>query len=137
MKSGSLISIGKLYDDDCVVIFTKYDVHIIRRNEILIRVKQTDNGLWDIPLSNNQPTLVSNRPETVAEEQVANGIIQVDTRKIELADYCAAKLFNPAKSILLQAICNNSLTSWPVLTTRLISKHLSKRLAAVQGHMDQ
>ena len=37
LKSGSLISIGKLCDDDCIAIFTKYDVQIIRFNEILIR----------------------------------------------------------------------------------------------------
>ena len=137
LKSGSLISIGQLCDDDCIAIFTKYDVQIIRRNEILIRGKQTDNGLWKIPLSKNQHTLVSNPPETAAQKQVANGIIKVDTTKSELADYYAATLFNPAKSTFLRAISNNSLTSWPTLTTRLISKHLSKRIAAVQGHMDQ
>ena len=29
LKSGSLISIGKLCDDDCIAIFTKYDVQVI------------------------------------------------------------------------------------------------------------
>ena len=86
MKSGSLISIGQLCDDDCIAIFTKYDIQIIQRNEILIRGKRTDNGLWNILLSNNQPTLVSNPAETAAEKQVANGIIKVDTTKSELAD---------------------------------------------------
>ena len=80
---------------------------------------------------------MSNPPETAAEQQVANGIIKVDTTKSELADYYAATLFNPAKSTLLRAIRNNSLTLWPDLTTRLFSKHLSKRLTAVQGHTDQ
>ena len=136
LKSGSLISIGQLCDDNCISIFTKHDVQIIRCNEIIIRGNRTDNGLWNIPLSNNQSTLVSNPPETVAEQQVANVIIKVDTTKSELADYYAATLFNPAKSTLIRAIRNKSLTLWPALTTRLISKHLSKRLAAVQGHMD-
>ena len=81
-KSDSLISIRKLCDEDCMAIFAKYDVQIIRHNERLIRVKLTDNGLWKIPLSNNQPTLVSNPPETAAQKQVANGIIKVDTTKI-------------------------------------------------------
>ena len=87
LKSGSLISIGQLCDDDCIKIFTKYDVHIIRHNEILIRGKRTDNELWKIPLSNNQPTIVSNTPVTAAQKQVANGIIKVDTKKSELVDY--------------------------------------------------
>ena len=136
LKRGSLISIGQLCDDDCIAIFTKYDVKIIRLNEILIRGKQTDNGLWKIPLSNNQPTLVSIHPEAAAEKQVENWIIKWDTTKSELADYYAATLLNLVKSTLLRAICNNYLTSWPALTTRLISTHLSKRLTAVQGHMD-
>ena len=80
---------------------------------------------------------MSNPPETTAQKQVANGIIKVDHTKSELADYYAATLFNSAKSTLLRAISNNSLTLWPALTTRLISKHLSKRLTAVQGHMEQ
>ena len=75
LKSGSLISIGQLCNDDCITILTKYDVQIIRHNEILIRGKQTDNGLWKIPLSKNKHTLVSNPPETAAQKQVANGII--------------------------------------------------------------
>ena len=80
---------------------------------------------------------MSNPTDTAAQKQVANGIIKVDTTKSELADYYAATLFNPTKSTLLRSISNNLLTSWPALTTILISKHLSKRLAAVQGHTDQ
>ena len=93
--------------------------------------------MMEIPLSNNQPTLVSNPPETAAETQVANIIIRVDTTKSEPADYYAATLFNPEKFTLLRAIRNNSSTAWLALTTRLISKHLLKRLATAQGRMDQ
>ena len=30
LKSGSLISIGQLCDDDCVALFSKYHVHIYK-----------------------------------------------------------------------------------------------------------
>ena len=100
LKSDSLISIRQLCDDDCIAIFTKYDVQTIQRNEILIRGKQAYNELWKIPLSNTQPTLVFNTTETAAEQQVANGIIKVENTKSELADYYSATLFNPAKSTL-------------------------------------
>ena len=80
---------------------------------------------------------MSNPPDTAAQKQVANGIVKVNTTKSELAYYYAATLLKPAKSTLLQAISNNSLTLWPALTTRLIIKHLLKRLAAVQGHTYQ
>ena len=44
LKSGSLILINQLCDDDCIVIFSKYDVQIIKHNKILIKSKRTDNG---------------------------------------------------------------------------------------------
>ena len=98
LKSSSLILIGKLCDENCIAIFSKYDVQIIRHSEILINGKRTDNGLWKIPLSKNQPTLGLNPPETTEKKQVANGIIKVDTEKSEMADYYATTLFNPTKS---------------------------------------
>ena len=104
MKSGSLISIGKLYNENCIAILSKYDVQIIQHDEILIKGKRTDNGLWKIPLSKNQPKLALNPPETAAQKQLSNGIIKVDTTKSELADYYSATLFNPAKSTLSRAI---------------------------------
>ena len=83
LKSGSLISIGQLCDENCIVIFTKYDVQIILHNEILIRGKRTDDGLWKIPLSNNQPTLVSNTPETAAQKQVEMELLKWILQKVK------------------------------------------------------
>ena len=36
ITTGSLISMGKLCDNDCVVIFTKYDVKILKHNQVII-----------------------------------------------------------------------------------------------------
>ena len=68
---------------------------------------------------------------------MANGIIKADETKGELAEYYAAVLLNPEKSTLLRSIYNNHLTLWPALTTKLIRKHLPKRLVTAQGHLDQ
>ena len=46
LKSGTLLSIGQLYDDDCIAIFSKYDVKIIKNDKIRIQSKHNDNGLW-------------------------------------------------------------------------------------------
>ena len=43
LKSGSLISIGQLCDENCIAILSNYDFQIIQHNEILIKVKRTDN----------------------------------------------------------------------------------------------
>ena len=68
---------------------------------------------------------------------MANGIIKLDTKKVNWLITLPQRYSTLAKSTLLPAIRNNLLTSWPALTTRLIIKHLLKRLTAVQGHMDQ
>jgi hypothetical protein len=48
---GSLISIGQLCDD-CVALFSKYHVDIIKDGKIIIKGKRnTTNGLWNIPLA--------------------------------------------------------------------------------------
>ena len=68
---------------------------------------------------------------------VANGVIKLDTTKSELAHYYAATLFNPTKSTLLHAIYHRHFISWLAMNTSLIRKHLTKRIATTQGHLDQ
>jgi hypothetical protein len=36
LKSGSLISIGQLCDDDCVTLFSKYDLKIYKNGQVII-----------------------------------------------------------------------------------------------------
>ena len=132
LQSGSLISIGQLCDDDCIAIFSKYDVQIIKDKQVLIKGKRTDNGLWNIPLSEAPKSIT-----TTTTEQMANGVIELNSTKGELAQYHAATLFNPVKSTLLYATQNKHFTSWPGLSTKLINKHLPKRMATAQGHLDQ
>ena len=68
---------------------------------------------------------------------MANGVIQVDSTEGDLAQYHVATLFNPVKSTLLRAIQRNRFISWPGLSTKLINKHLPKRIGTAQGHLDQ
>ena len=49
--AGSLISMGQLFDDDCITIFTKFDVKILKHNQVIITgLRNRTNGLWNIPL---------------------------------------------------------------------------------------
>ena len=50
LKTGTLISLGQLCDDDCIGISTKYNVKILKHNKIIIEGKREDNGLWSTPL---------------------------------------------------------------------------------------
>ena len=137
LKNGSLIYIGQLCDDDCVAIFSKYDVKIKKDNKILIRGRRTDNRLWKLPMSKNYTPSSTSDITVNTKAHVANGVIKLDSTKCELAKYYAAALFNPKKPTMLRAIHNNHLTSWPALSTKMIHKHLPKRLESVQRHLDQ
>ena len=114
---------AQLCDDDCIAIFSKFDVKIVKKDTVIITGKRTTNGLWEIPLAT--PSLQ------------ANGILRLDKSKAELAMYYHATLGSPAPSTLLRAIRRGHLTTFPSLTTQLITKHLPKSLATVLGHQDQ
>ena len=137
LKNGSLIYIGQLCDDDCVAIFSKYDVKIKKDNKILIRGRRTDNRLWKLPMCENYTPSSTSDITVNTTAHVANGVIKLDSTKDDLAKYYAATLFNPTKSAMLRAIYNNHLTLWPALSTKMIRKYLHKRLELVQGHLHQ
>jgi hypothetical protein len=124
LKTGTLISLAKLCDDDCIAIFNKHDVKIIKDNEIIIKGSRMPNGLWSLPLLNSAP-------------HQANGMLGTDQPKQELATHLHTTLGSPVPSTLLRAIRSTHLTTFPGLTTNLISKHLPKSLATVLGHQDQ
>jgi hypothetical protein len=124
LKTGTLVSLAQLCDDDCIAIFTKYDVKILKENQIIIKGKRMPNSLWSIPLT-----------QKVLHQ--ANGILRTDQPKQELATYLHAALGSPAPSSLLRAICRGHLTTIPGLTINLISKFLPKSLATVLCHQDQ
>ena len=65
LHTGSLIYIGKLCDDDCILILTKYNFKIVKNNEVIITGKYDDkNGLWNIPLDPYRADPQSSSPPT-------------------------------------------------------------------------
>jgi hypothetical protein len=115
LKTGSLVSLAKLCDDDCIAIFNKFDVKIVKNNHVIITGARLRNGLWSIPI------------ESVQHQ--ANGILRTDKIKSELAIYHHATMGGPVPSTLLRAIRKAHLTTFPGLDTKLIAKHLPKSLS--------
>jgi hypothetical protein len=37
LKTGTLISLAQLCDDDCIAIFTKYDIQIVKDDQVIIK----------------------------------------------------------------------------------------------------
>ena len=60
LKNNTLISLSQLCDDDCISLFTKYGVKIIKKDQVIITGKRDDNGLWSIPLKPASPPLQDN-----------------------------------------------------------------------------
>ena len=111
---GSLISMGQLCDDDCIDIFTKYDVKILKHNQVIITgLRGRTNGLWNIPLEPNPPAQKSSNR---SHPNQANGILHHDTTKRKLAQYFHAAAFSPVKSNFIATINKGHFTSWPVLS---------------------
>ena len=135
IATGSLISMDQFCDNDCVAIFTKYDVNILKHNQVIITgLQDRNNGLWNIPLGPCPPTQQS---PTLSHPNQANGILRQDITKRKLAQYFHAEAFSPVKSTFLAAINNGHFNSWPGLSAGLVSKHLPQYPFTVKGHLDQ
>jgi hypothetical protein len=115
LKTGTLISLSQLCEDDCIAIFTKYDVKILKDSQVIITGKHMPNGLWSLPITAD------------ATPHQANGILRTDKPKQELSSYLHATLGSPVPSTLLRAIRRSHLMAFPGLTTRLITKHFPKK----------
>jgi hypothetical protein len=118
-----------LCDDECIALFTKYDVKIYKNGKVIIVGQRNNvNGLWHIPLAPKET-------ETPQVQHSANGAIRNVRTKQDLAAFLHACAFSPQYSTFLRAIRHNHFDSWPGLTTTLITKHLKKSLATSKGHL--
>ena len=72
IKTGFLISSGQLCDENCISIFSRFHIKIIKDNQVIIEGRRTDNGLWNIPLSNTVPYPPT--PEPTITHHEANAI---------------------------------------------------------------
>ena len=81
--TGSLIYMGQLYIDNCINIFTKFDVIFLKHNQVIINgLRECTNGLWNIPLEHSNPAQQSS---TRYHPHQSNVILCYDTTKYELA----------------------------------------------------
>jgi hypothetical protein len=134
---GSLIFLGQLCDNECVALFTKYDIKIYKHGQVIIVGKSNPtNGLWNIPLAPKeaaQPPIPPTDPKTL--QHSANGVIQNVNTKQDLAAFNHESAYSPDPYTFLWAIVRGHFHSWPGLTTNLVSKHLAKSLATSKGYL--
>ena len=82
LTNESLLSIGKLCDDNCIAIFDKHHLHITKNNRIILKGhRNLKDGLWDVSLpprqlkSNTSATSLNN-----TSRPTINYIIQKDKK---------------------------------------------------------
>jgi hypothetical protein len=113
LKTGSLISIGKLCDDDCIAIFSKFNVIIIKNSQLIITgTRNGRNGLWNIPLA----PLPHTSPHPATTYKLASSAISNDATKAELAAFLHGSVFSPLLSTMLRALRKRHFTHWPGFT---------------------
>ena len=115
LTSASLISIGKLCDNNCWVTFDKLHMCVYKNNQEIMRgIRNPTNGLWDIPIPTRKfsppsPTQknIYNTINLVTLYPSLAVIICKDTTKSSLTLYLHAACFSPVLSIWTTAINNN------------------------------
>ena len=134
LSNESLLSIGQLCDDNCVAIFTKNRVYVVKDNDLIMHGprNRTDN-LWDIQLPAHQRDKIQAAPTT----SCLNYIITKDKTKSDLARYLHATAFSPRISTFSKAIRNGNFVTWPGIENLNFEKLIGTTIASELGHLDQ
>ena len=94
---------------------------------------KSGDGLWDIPI----PQEISNALPSPISSPALNVIIRKNTATRDLIRYLHAACFSPPIKTFLEAVRRNHLITWPGLTPKLITKHLTPSIATAKGHLNQ
>ena len=128
LKSASLISLGQLCNNDCIIHLTKKTLHVFKHKKLILTgYRNLNDGLWDVPLPQPSPLPSSPTPphqinnnQTPKPSSQANVIINKSTTKQDLAKYFHACCFSPCPSTFIKAIKKGHFITWPGLTDALI-----------------
>ena len=131
----SLISLGKLADDGCIILLDKSTLNVFKNFKLLLTgTRNLRDGLWDIPLL--PPNQHHYRRSTQLIHK-SNVIIPRNKSPQTLVQYLHAALYSPTKSTLLHAVRNGHFLTWPGLTVSNVVKLLDETPATALGHLDQ
>jgi len=140
LKNSSLISLGQLCDDGCVIHLTKTHMRVFKEKKLILTgIRNHHDGLWDVPLPQKPLEILQqhNVNNIISPSSKLNVVINKSTTKKDLALYYHACCFSPTKSTFINAIKLGHFSSWPGLTVDLIQKHLPESIATTKGHLRQ
>jgi hypothetical protein len=124
-----LLSSGQLCDEGYTVTFRRDTVTICnsKNSKLLSGPRDDITGLWRINLKQT----VKHIPDPIA-----NNVYEL-RNTWALVHYLHKALFSPTKAVMLQAVKDGHLITWPGLTEDAINKHLKLTRATAKGHVNQ
>eukprot|EP00804_Cyclotella_cryptica_P018378 CCRYP_015482-RA/>CCRYP_015482-RA protein AED:0.41 eAED:0.39 QI:0/-1/0/1/-1/1/1/0/294 len=134
MKNHSLISVTKLCNAGCQVIFGQDECNIIHNGTIVMTGhKNKHNGLWYIPIKQ----AIHDTPYTIfpdTTKQHINSVYHTSTlaETIQFIHQC---LFSPTIDTLCKALDNDQLIGFPPITSSQVRKYLPDSTATAKGHL--
>ena len=88
------MSIGQLCNDDCIAVFTKENMKVLKDEKIILHgIRNQSDGLWDVPLHTPMKSI-----------EKANAIINKNQSKQQLAEYYHRCCFSPNIRTFTEAI---------------------------------
>jgi hypothetical protein len=123
----SLISVGQLCDNGCIVAFTQDQITVSKNIKcVMYGSPYPISRLWRVDLKQRFET-----------NQVQCNHIHDNSNQKDLINYLHAACFSPVKSTWITETKNGHFTSWPGLTEHAVEKHLSKPSSTTKGHLNQ
>ena len=137
LTSSSLLSVGKLCDDDCKAIFTKEKMEVIKNKKIVLEgIRNKQDGLWDVEIPQSTKTTSTSVPIIPTDLKV-NAIVNKNQSKTKLANYYHQCCFSPCIRTLTEAVKKGNFDSWPGFKDLKLYTNLQRTLATSKGHLDQ
>jgi hypothetical protein len=129
MANHSLLSVEKPCNEGYIVTFNNASVTVCnsQKFQILSGPLDLDTGLWRINLKQDNQQV---------HQSVANNVYELRNAGA-LVHYLHKALFSLKKSVLLQAVKNRHIITWPGLTEDATIKHLKLTPATAMGHINQ
>jgi hypothetical protein len=123
----SLISVGKLCDNECSVTFTQDQVTVSKNEKhLMYGSRDPKSRLWRVNLKQKFET-----------ENIQCNHAHDNNNQKDLTNYLHAACFSPVRSTWIRAIKNEHFSSWPELTEHTVEKHLSKSTSTTKVHLNQ
>jgi hypothetical protein len=142
----SLISVGRLADDNTISIFTKDGVSVHHEQDVLISCRgepiligaRDEHGRYRVPLIQHKGQWQPRPPRKRINAKLREANNVYDLPSIEQGiRWMHAVCGYPVKSTWLKAVRAGNFLGWPLLTEKNIARYYPDTFETQKGHMNQ